>query len=465
MGLLGKKKKTMDMTEGNILKILITFAIPLFLGQLFQQLYNTVDTYVVGNYVSNDAFAAVGNTGPIINTLIGLFAGFSTGAGVVISQYFGAKQYENVKKAVNTTVLVTIFLGIVFTFIGITIVPFMLRLMKTPDEVFEEAQSYLSIYFSGIIGLMLYNVGSGILRAVGDSRRPFIFLVVSALMNVFLDLLFVIGFKMGVEGVAYATILSQSVSAILVMIVLLTSKDCYGLSVRDFKISGSILLKIVKVGLPASLQMAVTAFSNVFIQSYINYFGPNFMSGWTAYAKIDQFVLLPMMSISMASTTFVGQNLGKGNTERAKKGANTALLITVCFTVILMIPVMIFAPDLVRFFNKESEEVVAYGAILLRILSPFYALCCVNQIYSGALRGAGRSTAPMIIMLTSFVAFRQIYLAIVSSVYNHYVLVALGYPAGWILCSLLIFIYYTKSGWENKLLIKKQEDISENETC
>lgn len=465
MGLFGKKKNTMDMTEGNILKILITFAIPLFLGQLFQQLYNTVDTYVVGNYVSNDAFAAVGNTGPIINTLIGLFAGFSTGAGVVISQYFGAKQYENVRKAVNTTVLVTILLGIVFTFIGIAIVPFMLKLMKTPDEVFEEAKAYLSIYFSGIIGLMLYNVGSGILRAVGDSRRPFIFLVVSALMNVFLDLLFVIGFKMGVEGVAYATIISQSVSAILVMIVLLTSKDCYRLSVKDFKFSGSILLKIVKVGLPASLQMAVTAFSNVFIQSYINYFGPNFMSGWTAYAKIDQFVLLPMMSISMASTTFVGQNLGKGNTERAKKGANTALLLTVCFTVILMIPVMIFAPDLVRFFNKESEEVVAYGAILLRILSPFYVLCCVNQIYSGALRGAGRSTAPMVIMLTSFVAFRQIYLAIVSAVYNHYVLVALGYPAGWILCSLLIFIYYTKSGWENKMLIKKQEAISENETC
>jgi len=457
MKVFAEKKRTMDMTEGNILKIIITFAVPLFLGQLFQQLYNTVDSYVVGNYVSNAAFAAVGNTGPIINTLIGFFSGLATGAGVVISQYFGAKDYENVKKAVNTTIVMTLILGVIFTFIGISMVPFMLRLMKTPEEVFGEASIYLTVYFSGVLGLMLYNVGSGILRAVGDSRRPFIFLVISALTNVALDLLFVLAFDMGVAGVAYATIISQAFSAILVMIVLITSKDCYRISVKDFKCSFSILKKIIKVGLPASLQMAVTAFSNVFIQSYINYFGANFMSGWTAYAKIDQFVLLPMMSISMASTTFVGQNLGKGNSKRAKQGANLSLLMAVVFTVILMIPVLIFAPDLVRFFNKESEEVVIYGAMLLRIISPFYVLCCVNQIYSGALRGAGKSTAPMVIMLVSFVAFRQLYLAIVSAVYNHYILVALGYPAGWILCSTLIFIYYCKSGWENKVLIKKGE--------
>ena len=187
MKLLADKKRTMDMTEGSILKIIITFAVPLFLGQLFQQLYNTVDSYVVGNYVSNAAFAAVGNTGPIINTLIGFFSGLATGAGVVISQYFGARDYENVKKAVNTTIIMTLILGILFTFIGISMVPFMLKLMKTPEEVFGEASIYLTVYFSGVLGLMLYNVGSGILRAVGDSRRPFIFLVVSALTNVVLD--------------------------------------------------------------------------------------------------------------------------------------------------------------------------------------------------------------------------------------------------------------------------------------
>lgn len=456
MKTIAGKKRTMDMTEGNILKIIIKFAIPLFLGQLFQQLYNTVDSYVVGNYVSNAAFAAVGNTVPIINTLIGFFSGLATGAGVVISQYFGAKDYENVKKAVHTTIIMTLILGVVFTFIGVSMVPFMLSLMKTPDEVFGEASTYLTVYFSGVLGLMLYNVGSGILRAVGDSRRPFIFLVISALTNVVLDLLFVLVFDMGVAGVAYATIIAQGLSSLLVIIVLITSKECYKLSFKEFKGSWSILLKIIKVGLPASLQMAVTSFSNVFIQSYINAFGANFMSGWTAYAKIDQFVLLPMMSISMASTTFVGQNLGKGNVKRARQGGNLSLLMSVIFTIILMIPVLIFAPDLVRFFNDESEEVVIYGAALLRILSPFYVLCCVNQIYSGALRGAGKSTAPMIIMLTSFVGFRQLYLAIVSAVCNNYVLVALGYPAGWLLCSTLIFIYYCKSDWEKHVLIENK---------
>lgn len=448
------------MTEGNILKIIISFAIPLFLGQLFQQLYNTVDSYVVGNYVSNEAFAAVGNTGPIINTLIGFFSGLATGAGVVISQYFGAKDLENVKKAVHTTIIMTLVLGVCFTFIGVSMVPFMLDLMNTPDEVMPEATEYLTIYFSGVLGLMIYNAGAGILRAVGDSKRPFIFLVVSALMNIVLDLVFVLCFNMGVGGVAYATIISQGVSAILVIIVLCMSKECYKLSFTDLKYSNRILLNILKVGLPASLQMAVTAFSNVFIQSYINYFGPNFMSGWTAYAKIDQFVLLPMQSISLTATTFVGQNLGKGNSKRAKRGANIALLIAVLFTVVLMIPVLIWAPQLVRFFNKESEEVIVYGSSLLRIISPFYVLCCVNQIYAGALRGAGRSTAPMVIMLISFVAFRQLYLALVSSLYNHYVLVALGYPAGWILCSILIFIYYCKSGWEDKSLIESKIENS-----
>lgn len=448
------QKKVKDMTEGNIVKLLISFAIPLLLGNLFQQLYNTVDTFVVGNFVSNEAYAAVGNTGPIINTLIGFFSGLATGAGVVISQYNGAKDEKNVRRAVHTTLIMTIGLIILFTVLGIVMAPAMVKLMKTPDEVVNDAVKYLTIYFAGVAGLMIYNVGAGILRAIGDSRRPFYFLVVSALTNVALDLLFVLGFRMGVEGVAYATVISQAISAILVMITLFRSKESYGVALKYFKCDFSILFKIFKVGLPAALQMAVTSFSNVFVQSYINNFGTDFMSGYTSYSKIDQFVLLPMQSVSLASTTFVGQNLGAGYKQRAKKGANISLLMSMTITAVLIIPVMIFAPSLVRFFNK-SDAVVEYGSFLLRFISPFYILCCVNQIYSGAVRGAGKSTAPMIIMLSSFVAFRQAYLAVVSALSSSYVLVAFAYPAGWILCSTLMIIYYFFSKWENAELIKR----------
>lgn len=447
-------KRTMDMTTGSIFRLIISFAAPLLVGNLFQQLYNTVDSYIVGNYVSNEAFAAVGNTGPIINTLIGFFSGLATGAGVIISQYFGAKDEHNVRRAVHTTITMTFLLSVIFTAIGVLMVPGMLNLMKTPADVFPEAKTYLTIYFSGISGLMIYNVGAGILRAVGDSQRPFYFLVITAILNAALDLLFVLAFGMGVEGVAIATIISQFVSAILVIITLTRSKECFKLRARDLGITPHIISKIIKVGFPAALQMAITSFSNVFIQSYINHFGTNFMSGYTAYAKIDQFLLLPMQSVALASTTFVGQNLGARNSKRAKQGANVALLISVSITVILMIPVLIFAPYLVAFFNNESAEVIKYGAELLRLISPFYVLCCINQIYAGALRGAGKATVPMVIMISCFVFFRQGYLALVSHLTDSYHLVALGYPAGWLMCSIIIFIYYRISGWENKVLVK-----------
>ena len=447
-------RRVKDMTDGSIIKLLISFSIPLLLGNLFQQLYNTVDTFVVGNFISNEAYAAVGNTGSIINTLIGFFSGLATGAGVVISQYNGAKEHDNVRRAVHTTWIMTLVLIVVFTILGIFMAPYMVRLMRAPDEVVDEAVTYLTIYFGGVAGLMIYNTGSGILRAVGDSKRPFIFLVVSALTNVALDLLFVLGFKMGVEGVAYATVISQGVSAVLVVITLFRAKESYGISLRHFKCHISTLLKILRVGLPTALQMAVTAFSNVFVQSYINDVGTDFMSGYTSYSKIDQFLFLPMQSLSLAATTFVGQNLGAGKRKRAKRGADISLAMTVIVTAVLIVPVMIFAPYLVRFFNK-SDAVVKYGTFFLRFISPFYVLCCVNQVYSGAMRGAGRSAAPTVIMLTTFVAFRQIYLAIVTRLTDSYILVAFAYPAGWILCSILTVIYYFFSKWENTELIKK----------
>ena len=440
---LPQKRRDVDMTQGSITRHIISFALPLLIGNIFQQLYNTVDTWVVGNYVSNEAFSAVGTVGPIINMLIGFFGGLASGAGVVISQYYGAHREEEIRRTVHTAIFMTLIMAVVFTAIGIGMTPFMLRLMNTPDEVMPESTAYLTIYFSGLVGLMLYNMGAGILRAVGDSQRPFYFLVVCALTNTVLDLLFVLVFHMGVEGVALATVLSQAISAVLVMLTLIRSRNCIRFRFQELRADWSLLKKIFYVGIPAAIQMAITSFSNIFVQSYINYFGADCMSGWTAYSKIDQLLFLPMQSIALASTTFVGQNLGSNQIERARKGARQSLLLAIGATVLMMIPVMCFAPSIVSFFNSK-QEVVEYGSLLLYWLSPFYVLCCFNQVYSGALRGAGNSKAPMVIMLFSFVLFRQVYLFLMARICNEIIPIAMGYPAGWFLCSTLTTIYYHK---------------------
>jgi putative MATE family efflux protein len=309
---------------------------------------------------------------------------------------------------------------------------------------------------------MIYNMGSGILRAVGDSKCPFYFLVVAAIINTVLDLVFVIVFKLGVAGVAYATIISQGISAILVMVTLFRSQSCVRLSLRKLKLSFDILMKIVKVGFPAALQMAITSFSNVFVQSYINHFGNDVMSGWTAYSKIDQLLLLPMQSIALSSTTFVGQNLGKNQSERAKKGVRTALLLGITSTLILMVPVLIFAPYLVSFFYSRAE-VIESGTLLLRLISPFYVLCCFNQIYAGALRGSGNTRAPMIIMLVSFVAFRQLYLFVVANfISNTIIWISMSYPAGWLLASALTMLYYKHTDLTSKVEIAEPKAAEVN---
>ena len=442
-------RKDVDMTEGRIVPLLVNFAVPLLLGNILQQLYNTVDTWVVGNYVSDSAFSAVGNVGPIINLLIGFFMGLSTGAGVVISQYYGAKREDKVSDTVHTSVTLTLILGAVFTAVGIIMAPTMLGFMRMPsEEIYSEAKLYLTIYFSGMMSLTMYNMGSGILRAVGDSLRPFYFLAVSAGTNTVLDLLFVLVFKMGVEGVALATVLAQTLSAVLIIITLIRMDNCCRLSIKKLRIHSGILGKILKIGIPAALQMAITSFSNIFVQRYINFFGDDCMGGWTAYSKIDTFLLLPMQSISLASTTFVGQNLGVGRVDRAKRGVATAMLLSAASMLILMIPVLIFAEPLVRFFN-DNPNIVENGALFLRLMSPFYVFCCVNQIYAGALRGAGDSKAPMFIMVGCFVVFRQIYLYVMANYLGNPMLgIVFGYPAGWLLCSLITFLYFRFSHWE-----------------
>ena len=450
-----KRARDVDMTQGSITRHIITFAFPLLIGNIFQQLYNTVDTWVVGNYVSNEAFSAVGTVGPVINMLIGFFMGLSSGAGVVISQYYGARRYQEVHDTVHTAIVMTLVLGVAFTGIGLGMIPYMLRLMNTPANVLPESTAYLTIYFSGIMGLMLYNIGAGILRAVGDSQRPFYFLVICALINTVLDLVFVLVFRMGVRGVALATIIAQSTSALLVLITLMRTDECIKLSLKDLKIHWNMLKKIIAVGIPAAIQMAITSFSNIFVQSYINYFGADCMSGWTAYSKIDQLLFLPMQSIALASTTFVGQNLGRNLPERARAGIKRALTLAITSTLVLMVPIMVFAAPVVSFFNSKPE-VVAYGTMLLRLMTPFYVLCCFNQVLGGALRGAGNSKATMVIMLLSFVAFRQAYLFTASRICNEIVVIAMGYPAGWLLCSLVTGIYYRKTSLTKTRLVEDE---------
>lgn len=445
------KKKSVDMTEGNIIKHIVLFAIPLLIGNVFQQLYNMVDTWVVGNYVSNEAFSAIGTVGPITNMIIGIFMGFSSGAGAVISQNFGAKRYDQVKKAVHTSMVVTLILSIVFTVIGVAMTPLMVSLIKHNDDVKMHSIPYLTIYFAGVTGLLIYNIGSAVLRAIGDSKRPFYFLVASAVTNIILDvaLVFAIPAELrptyGAWAVAFATIIAQGVSATLILIALFKSDTCIKVSMKDMSIDFDILKKIISIGFPAALQMAITSFSNVFVMSYINALGTNYSSGWSAYSKIDQLMFLPMQSLALASTTFVAQNLGRGYEERAKKGISRTVLIAVISTVALMIPVITLAPYLVAFFNK-TPEVIEAGTLFLTWMTPFYVCCCFNQVYAGALRGAGNSRAPMVIMIVSFVVVRQIYLFVVSNyISNDPIAIGMSYPAGWLICCTTMYTYYKKT--------------------
>ncbi len=446
-----RKKTVRDMTEGPIAKHLVLFALPLLGGYIFQQLYNTVDSIVVGNFVGANALGAVTSNMPAINTLVGMYMGFSSGASVVISQFFGARDIKRLRQAVHTSMITTLLLGIAMSILGVLISPALVRLMNAPPEVAPEAIVYLRIYFSGLLGLMFYNMGSAILRAVGDSRRPLYFLIFSSITNIVLDLLFVIAFGMGVAGVAYATIISQFLSCILVFAVLFRGQDVYRLSLKEMVISPDILRKITYIGLPASIQMMLTSFSNVFVQGYINRFGAASTSGWGAYQRIDAFTILPVMSIGLAITTFVGQNAGAKKPERIRSAVTIALRMSLAVTVFISTCLFILAPQAIGLFNREPD-VLYFGTLFLRMIGPLDFVVCMNQVYSGALRGLGDTRAPMLIMLFSFVVSRQIYLFIASHLTASIYPIALGYPFGWLVCSIILTVYYRRSGWEKRLL-------------
>jgi len=447
-----KKTTARSMTQGPIAAQVVLFALPLMLGNIFQMLYNTVDSIVVGHFVGTQALAAVGSTTMIINMLVFFFNGFSIGAGVVIGVHFGARDMDKLHASVETTMATTFLLCLIFTIIGMVGVEPMLRFMATPDDVFGEATTYLRIYFGGISGLLIYNMGSGILRAVGDTARPLFFLVLTSILNIVLDLLFVLGFGMGIEGVAYATILSQFISAALTVLLLSRSQDIYRLTWHDLRINGVILRRIFSVGLPAGIQSVVTAFSNVFVQSYINAFGSSCMAGWSCYNKLDQFIMLPMQSMAMAATTFVSQNIGARQEKRARQGTVITVAIAVGITGVIAAGLHRFAPQSVSLFSNDPS-VVDYGVLFLRANVFFLLFNCVNHVLAGALRGRGDSRGPMVIMLTAFVAIRQIYLFVVTRfVANTPFLVGFGYPVGWTTCCVMELVYFfLRWGKENDI--------------
>ena len=441
------KKTDTDMTQGSIIKQLLSFALPMVVGLLFQVLYNTVDTLVVGKFVSKQALAAVGCNSSIINTIVGAFAGLATGASVVISQAYGARDDERLSKAVHTTMTLTFILSAIGTVLGLVLARPLLNLTNTPEDVMDDAMTYLLIYFAGVTGALVYNMGSGILRAVGDSRRPVIFLIVSAITNIVLDLAFVLLFKMGVDGVALATIIAEFVSAVLVVLTLMRSDAAYGLKLKKLSIDKSIIKRTLELGLPSSIQTAVTSFSNVFVQAYINNLGTDAMAGWSAYNKLDSFLTVPLTAISMASTTFAGQCWGAKLKKRCREGTNKALLLALAITAFLSVFIVIFAKQMLMIFtNKEDEKVIEYGTYFIRWITPFYCCICFNQIYSGTLRGIGNAIMPTVIMLSSFVVFRQIYLYVFVKVLScGQLVITLAYPIGWILCSTLLTICYRRS--------------------
>ena len=441
-------KQTM-MTEGAIWKKILFFSIPLILGNLFQQLYNTVDSIIVGNFIGSNALAAVGSGGSFINLLIGFCVGASAGAGVVISQAYGAQDEERVQKAVHTTVAIAITAGIIVTIAGIILAPVVHNIMGTPTEVYEDAVTYLRVYFGGMVFSVVYNMSAGILNAVGNSRRSLIYLMIAAFSNIFLDLFFVVVLKMGVVGVALATDISQFLSCVFIIGYLLKTNEVYKLKICEIRFHGNLVSKIIKIGLPTGIQNIVIALSNVIIQSGINSFGPVVMAGFTSYVKIDGFNFLPVMSFSMAATTFTGQNIGAEKIDRVKKGMKISLAMGMGYAMATGILLYTIAPYAMGIFTQDPE-VVACGVYLMKFFCPFYWILAFIHVMAGTIRGTGKTLPPMIIILVSLCLFRIIWIATVVPMIGELYSLIMVYPLSFVVGATLTILYAKFGKWMPK---------------
>lgn len=440
------RKDNSDMIEGSIFWSILWFSIPLLIGNFFQQLYNTVDSYVVGNYVSTSALAAVGASTPVVNMLVGFFSGLSAGAGVVIAQYYGGKRYHQMSAAEHCSLALTLVLGIVMTVIGIAVTRPLLRAIGVPEDVLPHSSEYLTIYFGGILFSLIYNMGAGILRAIGDSTRPLYYLMAASLVNIVLDFLFVCGFHMGIAGAAIATVIAQVVSAALVMRRLMATNEVYKVDLRKIRFYRNMVKRIISIGLPAALQQSITSFSNVVVQSYVNHFGTAAMAGYSATLRIDGFFQLPLQSFNMTITTFVGQNIGARQFKRVKRGIFTAWLMNSAIILAGCIVLYFWSANLIEIFTRD-QEVIQVGSSMLRIFSYAYLALPIVQVLNGALRGAGLSKVPMYFMLGCFVVLRQIYLMITVPMTNSLEVVFAGWPVTWVVCAVGMLIYYFKVDW------------------
>lgn len=445
------------MTEGVIWKQLLAFSLPLLVGNLFQQLYNTVDSVVVGNFIGSDALAAVGSSNSLINLIIGMFMGIGTGAGVIISQYYGADEKQKLHWAVHTTMALSIIGGFLLIALGLFLSPLILVLMGTPESVMPGSVAYLRIFFCGSLFNLVYNMGSGVLRAVGDSKRPLIFLCISSVINIVLDLLFVVVFHMGTAGVGYATVAAQGVSAYLTVRALIRTDDSYRLELSKIKIDRRMMARILKIGIPSGIQQSIISLSNVIVQANINSFGAAAMAGFGSYSKIDGFAMLPLQSFCMAATTFTGQNIGARKSRRVKQGVFQGLVISMIYTILISIILYLNAERILRVFSPD-QDVIAYGYSSMLILLPFYWTMAIHQILMGSIRGSGRTMVTMLIGVGNMCILRMIYINLLVPFFPSFEAVMWCYPITWLTTMGMDCIYSWKAKWIPK---GKEEQIGE----
>lgn len=451
------KTLSRNITEGSIGKGLLLYFFPICFGSLFQQMYTTVDAVVVGRFVGKEALAALGGTTSLLVDLsVGFFIGASAGAGVAISHYFGAKDRERLKYAVYQAMRIALVCGIALTALGLFSAPIALRWMNAPEEIMHGATVYLRIYFCGVVSSLLYNMGSGILRAVGDAKRPMYFLIFTTVVNILLDFLFVAGMDMGIAGAALATVLSQTASAALVLGTLFGTKEEYGLVLRGYTVYPETFRKILQLGLPSGFQYSMYTISNLIIQSRINLFGTDVVAAWTAISKLDGIFWLTMAAFGTAMTTFTGQNYGAGYAERIRKGMHIGLLIAIGLTAAICVPILLLAPFLLGLFTTDAA-VLALGLEYIYFLVPTYFTYTGTELFSGIIKGVGNSIVPMLLTGVSACAFRSVWSVFAPSVWPGIYTVLAGYPLSWSISTILFVLYYFLSPWMRRVFRNMEE--------